>query len=48
MFDDGHRCPHLAGHDWQGKENLQGASCAIGEWNDREVNVGSTAMTVGG
>ena len=34
-------------HDWQGKENLQGGSCAVGEWNDRAVNVGTTAMAVG-
>jgi hypothetical protein len=32
---------------WAGKEQLSGASCAAGEWNDREITVGASDMLVG-
>jgi hypothetical protein len=33
--------------NWQGREQLQGHSCANGEWNDREITVGGNNMIVG-
>ena len=33
--------------DWQDKEDLKGATCAVGQWDDREFTVGESDLTLG-